>query len=173
MHETESHSLNFSVTVPRDPGGRGWCQAPPWAPGSGPVGLAVRCGIFPLLPVILRDSSEPRAQEPCGKWQFAGHLFLAPGSGRKVGRRELACCSSFLWEMVWTTEIIRTTGRGRITHFILEETEAQQVKAELRPRPGLAPPPHMARAFVAEHLESVPFMSGFCPTCCAHRPEEG
>lgn len=54
--------LNFSVTVPWDPPGRGWCQAPPWAPVGGPVGLAVGRGIFPLLFLILHYSPELRAR---------------------------------------------------------------------------------------------------------------
>lgn len=88
------------MPVPWDPPGRGWCQAPPWAPDGGPVGLVVGRGIFPLLLLILYNSSELRARGLVENGGLRGTLVLAPW--RLVGNKKKLAASllplSFIWE---------------------------------------------------------------------------
>lgn len=107
LDEPESCSLNFSVTVPRDPPGRGWCQAPPWAPDGGPVGPAVGHGTFPLLLLVCHVSSKLRARDLV-EMEALGGPHSQPSGGWWVARGASSSLLllSFPWEwMAWAASV--------------------------------------------------------------------
>lgn len=98
LSEERSEGGEGATQTEIDPRRRGWCQPPPWASGNGPEGLATGRGIFPLLLVNLRGSSEPSTQKPCGLNALETHCPSFPrDSGERVackgGETGLVFCS--------------------------------------------------------------------------------